>query len=130
MRLNPDTKALAIAQTPIGVWQSRLTDNRSRKIFFVDVARSLGIEARVDAVTKKTQYRKDGQWVDVLFGQKAQMAATGTLKLTYTDNGVIDNPKYYSHFSLARVNADGTTALRWRVARCRTIYPCYRHTSG
>lgn len=111
VRLNPDTKALAIAQTPVGVWQSRLTDNRSRKIFFVDVARSLGIEARVDAVTKKTQYRKDGQWVDVLFGQKAQMAATGTLKITYTDNGVIDNPKYYSHFSLARVNADGTTSL-------------------
>ena len=92
MRLNPDTKALAIAQTPIGVWQSRLTDNRSRKIFFVDVARSLGIEARVDAVTKKTQYRKEGQWVDVLFGQKAQMAATGTLKLTYTVNCFIDNP--------------------------------------
>lgn len=112
IRLNPDTKALAIAQTPVGVWRSGMTDERSRKIFFVDVARSLDIEARVDAVTKKTQYRKDGQWVDVTFGeQQAQAAATGILKLQYTDNGVIDNPKYYSHFTLARVNADGSTSL-------------------
>ena len=41
IRLNPDKKALQIAQTPMGVWTSRLTDERSRKIFFVDVARSL-----------------------------------------------------------------------------------------
>ena len=42
IRLNPDKKALQIAQTPMGVWTSRLTDERSRKIFFVDVARSIG----------------------------------------------------------------------------------------
>lgn len=73
IRLNPDKKALQIAQTPMGVWTSRLTDERSRKIFFVDVARSLGIEARVDAVTKKLQYKQGGVkeglqndvWIDV-----------------------------------------------------------------
>ncbi|MEI4855936.1 hypothetical protein, partial [Klebsiella pneumoniae] len=63
VRMNPDKRALMIAQTPVGVWNSRVTDSRSRKIFFVDVARSLGIEARVDAVTQKTQYRKNGEWV-------------------------------------------------------------------
>lgn len=67
IRINPDKKALQIAQTPIGVYRSRLTDDRSRKVFFVDVARSLGIEAQVDAVTKKTQYKnhKGGEWIDV-----------------------------------------------------------------
>lgn len=78
IRLNPDKKALQIAQTPMGVWTSRLTDERSRKIFFVDVARSLGIEARVDAVTKKLQYKqgevKEGLqndvWIDVDFDAK------------------------------------------------------------
>ena len=55
IRINPDLKALQIAQTPIGVYRSRLTDARSRKVFFVDVARSLGIEAQVEEVTKKTQ---------------------------------------------------------------------------
>ena len=48
IRINPDKKALQIAQTPIGVYRARLTDARSRKVFFVDVARSLGIEAQVD----------------------------------------------------------------------------------
>ena len=79
IRLNPDKKALQIAQTPMGVWTSRLTDERSRKIFFVDVARSLGIEARVDAVTKKLQYKQGGVkeglqndvWIDVDFDAKA-----------------------------------------------------------
>lgn len=107
IRLNPDKKALQIAQTPMGVWTSRLTDERSRKIFFVDVARSLGIEARVDAVTKKLQYKQGGVkeglqndvWIDVDFDAKASSAASdmektkvqsspkGLLKLDYQPNG-------------------------------------------
>ena len=113
IRINPDKKALQIAQTPIGVWRSRMTDARSRKIFFVDVARSLGIEARVDAVTKKTQYKENGKWIDVDFDgeSKLQVAPQGTLKLSYTDNGAVDDPKYYSHFTLTRINTDGSTSL-------------------
>ena len=67
IRLNPDKKALRIAQTPVGVMKSKITDERSRDIFFVDVARSLGIEAQKDAVTGKIQYKKDGEWQDVKF---------------------------------------------------------------
>lgn len=110
--MNPDKKALMIAQTPVGVWNSRVTDSRSRNIFFVDVARSLGIEARQDAVTGKTQYRRNGDWVDVSFDDAVmKVAATGTLKLAYQPNGIIDDPKYYSHFSLTRINDDGSTSL-------------------
>ncbi len=112
IRINPDKKALQIAQTPIGVWKSKLTDERSRKIFFVDVARSLGIEAQVDPVTKKTQYKQNGEWVDVDFDTTVQQAAAkGTLKLSYQDNGMVDDPKYYSHFTLTRINPDGSTSL-------------------
>lgn len=112
IRLNPDEKALMIAQTPVGVWNSRVTDRRSRKIFFVDVARSLGIEARVDAVTQKTQYRKDGEWIDVDFdGTVQKVSDKGFLNLSYKGNGIIDDPKYYSHFSISRINPDGSTSL-------------------
>jgi len=112
IRLNPDEKALMIAQTPVGVWESRVTDRRSRKVFFVDVARSLGIEARVDAVTQKAQYRQNDEWLDVDFDGSVQKAAEkGTLRLGYKSNGIIDDPKYYSHFSLTRINADGSTTL-------------------
>lgn len=112
IRLNPDSKALMIAQTPVGVWESRLTDHRSRKIFFVDVARSLGIEARVDAVTQKAQYRECGQWVDIDFdGSVQRVTDKGKLLLRYHGNGIIDDPKYYSHFSISRIREDGSTSL-------------------
>lgn len=112
IRLNPDKKALQIAQTPVGTWKARLTDERSRSIFFVDVARSLGIEAQKDAVTGKTQYRKDGQWVDVVFeaAQTAQAAPTGTLQLSYSPTPLLDNPKYYNHFTISRLE-NGTARL-------------------
>ena len=110
--INPDKKALMIAQTPVGVWNSRVTDRRSRKIFFVDVARSLDIEARVDAVTQKAQYWQNGTWIDVDFDGAVQKASEkGRLLIAYHGNGIIDDPKYYSHFSLTRINADGTTTL-------------------
>ena len=114
IRINPDKKALQIAQTPIGVYRARLTDARSRKVFFVDVARSLGIEAQVDEVTKKTQYKNanGGEWIDVDFDNaKQEVAARGKLIMTYADNGAIDDPKYYSHFTLHRINPDGSTSL-------------------
>lgn len=111
IRLNPDKKALQIAQTPVGVMKSKMTDERSRDIFFVDVARSLGIEARKDAVTGKVQYRKDGNWHDVNFEAKQQASTpTGTLVLTYTPNAFLADPKYYNHFTVSRI-VDGVPQL-------------------
>ena len=114
IRLNPDKKALRIAQTPVGVMKSKITDERSRDIFFVDVARSLGIEARKDAVTGKIQYKKDGEWQDVKFDNTAEKtstaAALGTIVLTYEPTKLLDNPKYYSHFTISRIE-NGTAHL-------------------
>ena len=160
IRLNPDKKALRIAQTPVGVMKSKITDERSRDIFFVDVARSLGIEARKDAVTGKIQYKSqgvhlsqvhkktnkevhkktnkgvhqptsigaletsappkevhqkpDGEWQDVKFDNTADKtstaAALGTIVLTYEPTKLLDNPKYYSHFTISRIE-NGTAHL-------------------
>ena len=111
IRLNPDKKAIRIAQTPIGVWRSRITDTRSRDIFFVDVARSLGIEAQKDGVTSKVQYKQNGKWVDVNFDAAQQESAPqGTLMLAYTPTSQVDDPKYYSHFTISRIE-NGTTSL-------------------
>ena len=114
IRLNPDKKALRIAQTPVGVMKSKITDERSRDIFFVDVARSLGIEAQKDAVTGKIQYKKSGEWQDVKFDNTADNASTaaslGTIMLTYEPTKLLDNPKYYSHFTISRIE-NGTAHL-------------------
>ena len=126
IRLNLDKKALRIAQTPVGVMKSKITDERSRDIFFVDVARSLGIEARKDAVTGKIQYKSqgvhlsqvhqktNGEWQDVKFDNIADKtstaAALGTIVLTYEPTKLLDNPKYYSHFTISRIE-NGTAHL-------------------
>ena len=111
IRLNPDKKALQIAQTPVGAWKARMTDERSRDILFVDIARSIGIEAQKDAVTGKVQYKKNGQWHDVQFGTEvSKTTPTGTLQLNYTPTEFLDNPKYYTHFTIARIE-NGTARL-------------------
>lgn len=111
IRINPDSRAMRIAQTPVGVWNSRFTDSRSRDIFFVSLARSIDIEARKDVVTGKVQYKTDGRWYDVDFDAKSQtVAPTGTLVLRFTPNDIVEDPKYYSHFTVSRI-VDGSLQL-------------------
>ncbi len=90
-----------------------MTDTRSRDIFFVALARTLGIEARKDPVTAKVQYRNEhNMWIDVDFQNDTQKSAkTGKLILTYQPNAMTDDPKYYTHFTITRINDDGTTQL-------------------
>ena len=110
--LHPEENALHIAQTPMGVWRSKVADERGRDIFFVDLARALDIESRMDPVTGKVQYRTGGEWQDVDFESTGQHNAPwGTLKLRYTPTPQLDDPKYYHHFSLSRILDDGTTRL-------------------
>ena len=112
LRVSTDSLALKIAQTPMGALKARLTDTRSRDIFFVDAARSIGIEARKDEVTSKVQYKQDGQWKDVSFAavKEHKNAPQGKLVLTYKPTRVLDNPKYYNHFTLSKI-VNGVTQL-------------------
>lgn len=111
IRLNPDKKALQIAQTPVGAVKFKLTDERSRKVLFVDIARSLNIEAKRDTVTGALMYRHDGRWTTVDFDAKGTVKPhQGTLLLTYEPAAHLDNPLYYNHFSISRIE-DGTATL-------------------
>ena len=94
-----------IPMSPIGVYRSELATPRSRGIFFVALARTLGIEAQKNPVNGKIQYRTDGDWLDVDFdgAGPAVVAPKGTLRLTYTPDRIVDNPSYYSHFSLSKI---------------------------
>ncbi len=110
--IRPNENALHIAQTPMGVWRSRVADGRGRDIFFVDLARSLDIEAQMDPITGKVQYRDGEGWQDVNFeAVEQQNAPKGTLKLRYTPTPTLDDPKYYHHFTISRIMDDGTTQL-------------------
>ena len=100
-----DPLAWNIPMSPIGVYRSELATPRSRDIFFVALARTFGIEAQKNPVNGKIQYRIDRDWLDVDFdgAGPAVAAPTGTLRLTYTPDQVIDNPRYYTHFSISRI---------------------------
>ena len=107
-----DPLAWDIPMSPIGVYRSELATPRSRGIFFVALARTRGIEAQKNPVNGKIQYRTDEEWLDVDFdgAGPAVAAPKGTLRLAYTPDKVIDNPKYYSHFSLSKIE-DGRPRL-------------------
>jgi hypothetical protein len=73
----------------------------------------MGIPARIDEVTGKTQYMENYTWVDVDFdvvATETRTAPQGTLKATYTPTRFIDNPRYYSHFSISKI-VDGRLQL-------------------
>ena len=95
---------------PRAVWLTGMADPRSRGILFVSMARSIGIPARIDPVTAKTQYHTDSEgWIDVGFGGEtenasaASLAAAGTARLMFTPEGRLENPKYYSQFGMSRI---------------------------
>ena len=107
--INDALNAQRIPIMPMGVWKSRIADKGSRNIFFVAVARSLGIPARIEPVARKIQYFKDNAWVDVDFEAAVQTTATqGKLIASYQPIKALQDPKYYSHFTIAKVLPNGT----------------------
>lgn len=92
---------------PMSVYENRFTDELGLKIFFVSVARSLGMPSRINEVNGKLQYYEHDKWVDVNIeteGREASAASPhGVLKLDYKPVEYYDNPKYYIHFTLSRI---------------------------
>ena len=108
-------EALNIRQIPIfptGVLKARVADSHSRDIFFVAMARSLGIAAQVNPVTGKVQYY-DGAWTPVDFEASEPITnATGYLDIHYEGTAVAD-PKYYTHFSIKKFNGSSFDLLAY-----------------
>lgn len=98
--------------TPIGVWKARTANAHSRNIFFVSLARSMGIPARIDEVTGKVQLVNESGTVDVNFESAGQVnVPTGRLTAKYSPIKSLDDPKYYYHFTISQITDDGTLRL-------------------
>ena len=113
IRIDASWNPLSLCMSPKGVWNMRVADPHSRDIFFVSGARAMGIPARIDEVTGKTQYMENYKWVDVDFdvvATETRNAPQGTLKASYAPTRFIDNPRYYSHFSISKI-VDGRLQL-------------------
>ncbi|SEA28275.1 Transglutaminase-like superfamily protein [Xylanibacter ruminicola] len=112
IRIDNDHNPQGLRMQPMSVYREKLTDDLGRNIFFVSVARSLDMPARINEVNGKPQYYADGRWVDVFAkAQNAKQANTAKLKLDYKLSAHNDNPKYYIHFTLSKV-VDGQLQLQ------------------
>lgn len=112
IRIDEDCNRGGAPISPIGVWKAKVADTHSRNIFFVALARSLNIPARVDNVTEKVQLVENGNFIDINFGQSESGAAPqGELKTGYKAVKTLENPKYYSHFSISKISDNGRLQL-------------------
>lgn len=95
---------LHVPMAPTGVYRARVADDYSRDIFFVAVARSLGIAARIEPSTQKVQYcDRQNVWHDVQFGaNRSETARKGTVVAGYKPVVGVDDPLYYKHFTISR----------------------------
>lgn len=108
--IKDELNARNIPMAPTSVLKSMITDSRSRNIFFVSMARSLGIASRIDPVTGKVQYISGKDWIDVKFTEEGDVKVVptrqGTLMATYKPVGALTDLRYYTHFSIKKF--DGT----------------------
>lgn len=116
--LNPQR----IPVSPIGVLKSMTADKHSRDVFLVALARSMNIPARIETVTRKVQYNQNGDWIDVNFDSPDEtLSEKGMLEITYQPTKTFKDPAYNSHFTIAKVNNDGTLQTLDFSARSRGI---------
>ena len=99
--------------SPIGVLKARKADRHSRDIFFVAMARSLGIAAQINPVNGNVQYYGK-EWTNVDF-EAAEPAntAVGYLDIHYYPTASVADPKYYTHFSIKKFDGNSFRLLAY-----------------
>ena len=112
IRVDADCNLGGSPISPAGVWKARVADAHSRNIFFVSMARSLGIPSRIDDVTGKVQLISNEGITDVDFeASEPAETKTGKVMATYKPIKSLADPKYYSHFSISKLTDEGTLQL-------------------
>ena len=107
--LNPQRYPIS----PLGVLKARKADRHSRDIFFVSMARSLGIAAQINPVNGNVQYY-EGEWINVDFEATEQASnAVGYLDIHYYPIASVADPKYYTHFSIKKFDGQSFRLLAY-----------------
>ena len=103
IEVNDELNPQRIPISPLGVLKAHKADRHSRDIFFVAMARSLGVAAQINPVNGNVEYNSKGYWVKVDF-EAAEPAsnAVGYLDLRYQPIEGTPDPKYYTHFSIKK----------------------------
>lgn len=90
--------------SPGAVWHSRKADSHSRDIFYVALCRWLGFDAMIDPVTSNVLARKGASaGYFRAFASDEKTIEDVAIRLTYSNDSTLVNPKYYRHFTLSRI---------------------------
>lgn len=98
--------------SPRGVFELKLADPYSRNVFFVAMARSMGIASRVNVATARPEYY-DGQWKEVLFEALAEELPKGQVRFI-DDKSNLVRPTYSNHYTIGRFDKNAYTTLNYR----------------
>ena len=99
--------------SPLGVLKARKADRHSRDIFFVSMARSLGVAAQINPVNGNVQFFvKDWTTVDFEAAEPANNAV-GCLDIQYYPVPSVADPKYYTHFSIKKFDGNSFRLLAY-----------------
>ena len=114
LTLRDDLCCIGTFISPEGVWRSRTADRISRDIFFVAVARSLGIPAWIDGVTGNVFYKNNGLNIQLDFESGVSgESETGKLQLEYSPISQLNDPEYFRHFTLSKFDTDKFSLLNY-----------------
>ncbi|MEA3450770.1 MAG: transglutaminase-like domain-containing protein [Bacteroidota bacterium] len=102
IQINNKRQAYNIPITPIGVYKLRVSNDRSRNLFFVATCRTFGIPARLEAGTLTAQYLFENKWVDVFFDDKPIQYKKFDITFNIINKELKFTPQYYHHFTIGR----------------------------
>ncbi|MDD4645882.1 MAG: transglutaminase-like domain-containing protein [Bacteroidales bacterium] len=88
--------------TPVGVYNLRVADEDSRKIFTVACYRTFGIPSRLKPGTLEAEYWFRNQWNLADFGNSGVTAQTNATLILKSDPANPVQPQYETHYTLAR----------------------------
>jgi len=102
IKLNPTENYYNTPLTPVGVFNMRIADSDSRKIFAVACYRTFNIPARLKPGTLEVEYWSDGKWNTANFGDSAVSSRPEATLILKNDPENPVKPQYETHFTLAR----------------------------
>lgn len=96
--------------SPIGVYEMRIADKKSRDIFFVACCRTFNLPARINQATQMPQVYMDVTWVNISFEESEAPINSARLKLSNAVGNAI-KPEYYIHYTIQKFTDGYFTTL-------------------
>ncbi|MFI3295696.1 MAG: transglutaminase domain-containing protein, partial [Rikenellaceae bacterium] len=103
-----DLRKSRVSVTPLGVNNLKIADPLAYSRYMIALYRSCGIAARKEPLTERPQFFDGQKWVAIELPwaeeSKNNNVPKGTLKVALEKGSPTEDPKYYSHFTLARLS--------------------------